>query len=82
MSLDHLPANIEENVQRFADELHISHDEALLQLIQTGLSASRPYSTPPTRSYASFFGIAKGRPSAHGSAEEADRYIEDLRNAW
>jgi len=44
-------------------------------------------STPPVaaattrRSYASFFGAAKG-PGAHGSPEAVDRYIEDLRNEW
>lgn len=41
MSLDHLPASIEQGVQRFADELHISHEEALLRLIETGLTAQR-----------------------------------------
>jgi len=83
MSLDHLPASIEQGVQRFAAELHISHDEALLKLIETGLTVSR-LTTPaaPKRSYASFFGVAKGRPGAHGSPEAADRYIEELRNAW
>jgi hypothetical protein len=41
VSLDRLPASIEKGVQRFAEELHISHDEAIVQLIQTGLAARR-----------------------------------------
>jgi hypothetical protein len=42
MSLERLPANIEQGVQRLADELHISHDEAVLKLIETGLTTIRP----------------------------------------
>ena len=40
MSLD-IPTNIERDIQRFAQE-HITHDEAVLRLIETGLSARKP----------------------------------------
>jgi hypothetical protein len=42
MSFEHLPPSIEQGIQRFADERRISHDEALLRLIQTGLTATKP----------------------------------------
>ena len=41
MSLD-IPSNIECDIQRFAQEEHITHDEAVLRLIKTGLSAWKP----------------------------------------
>jgi hypothetical protein len=45
MSLDHLPSNIEQGIEHFAKQRNLSHDEALLLLIETGLqcapSASR-----------------------------------------
>jgi hypothetical protein len=46
MRLDHLPTNIEQNVQRIADELHIPRDEALLKVIETGLTFIKPAPTP------------------------------------
>jgi len=51
MSLDHLPSNIEQGVQRIANELHIPRDEALLKVIETGISTIRlsPAATLPTR---------------------------------
>lgn len=39
MSFD-LPANLDRDIQRFAETHHISHEEALVTLIKTGLSAS------------------------------------------
>lgn len=36
MSLD-IPSNIERDIQRFAQEEHITHNEAVLRLIETGL---------------------------------------------
>ena len=41
MSLD-IPTNIERDIQRFAQQEHITHDEAVLRLIETGLSARKP----------------------------------------
>jgi hypothetical protein len=38
MSLDHIPPNIEQGVQRFAEAQHISHDEALLRILENGLT--------------------------------------------
>jgi len=45
MSLD-IPSNIEHDIQRFAAEEHITHDEAVLRLIETGLMVRNP--TPRT----------------------------------
>ena len=40
MSLDiEIPTNMERDIQRFAQEEHISHDEAVLRLLETGLTA-------------------------------------------
>lgn len=41
MSSD-IPSNIECGIQRFAQEQHITHDEAVLRLIETGLSVRNP----------------------------------------
>ncbi len=40
MSLD-IPSNIERDIQRFAQQEHITHDEAVLRLIETGLSVNK-----------------------------------------
>ena len=37
MSFEQLPQELEQGVKRFAQELHVSHDEAVLRLIETGL---------------------------------------------
>jgi hypothetical protein len=42
MSLDHLPANLEKDVQIIANELHIPRDEALLKVIESGITEIRP----------------------------------------
>ena len=40
MSLNiEIPFNIERGIRRFAEEEHLSRDEAVLRLIETGLSA-------------------------------------------
>ena len=41
MSLD-IPSNIERDIQKFAQEEHITHDEAVLRLIEAGLSVKKP----------------------------------------
>lgn len=48
MSLEPLPPNLEQGVQRFAAEQHISHDEALRKLIQTGLTTSQTAPRTPS----------------------------------
>jgi hypothetical protein len=45
MSLD-IPSNIERAIERFAQEQHITNQEAILRLIEAGLSIGR--STPNT----------------------------------
>ena len=37
MSFEPLPQNLEQGVNRFAQQQHVSHDEAVLILIETGL---------------------------------------------
>jgi hypothetical protein len=66
MSLEHLPPNIEQGIQRFADERHISHDEALVRLIQTGLTASKPTTVPK----------AADESAAHALAARRERSAE------
>jgi len=41
MSLE-IPSNIKRDIQKFAQEQHISPDEAVLRLLETGLSVSKP----------------------------------------
>jgi len=41
MSFD-IPSNIERDIQRFAQQEQITHDEAVLRLIETGLSVGKP----------------------------------------
>lgn len=41
MSME-IPSDIEREIQRFAQEEHITHDEAVLRLIETGLSVRNP----------------------------------------
>lgn len=40
MRLD-IPSNMERDIQQFAQQEHITHDEAVLRLIETGLSARK-----------------------------------------
>jgi hypothetical protein len=39
MSFEPLPQNLEQGVQRFAQQQRVSHDEAVLMLIETGLKS-------------------------------------------
>src|SRR5664279_6231329 len=41
MSLD-IPSNIKRDIHLLAQQEHITHDEAVLRLIETGLSARKP----------------------------------------
>ncbi|MFZ0313838.1 MAG: hypothetical protein WAL85_14120 [Candidatus Korobacteraceae bacterium] len=41
MRLD-IPSDIEHDIRQFAQQEHITHDEAVLQLIETGLSVKKP----------------------------------------
>lgn len=42
MSFEALPHDLEQNVQRIANDLHVPRDEALLKIIETGITALRP----------------------------------------
>ena len=85
----HIPEDSQRGqvIQMLIAKQHISPEEALERIVDEGLKStlqnkSTGAAIAPRRSYASFFGVAKGRPGAHGSKEAADRYIEELRNAW
>ena len=61
--------------------------EVLERLVDEGLKATTgdqlaDPAVPPRRSYASFWGVGKGSPGAHGSREAVDRYIAELRDEW
>ena len=45
MSFD-IPQYFEPQIEKYAQALHISHDEAVIRLIQTGLSATPPAVSP------------------------------------
>lgn len=79
MSFD-IPPNIEPQIQKFADALHISANEALVRLIQAGLEFEQVSSAETSRpTYHSFFGAAKG---GYGSVEAVDEAIKQLRDEW
>jgi len=74
-------------IASLAARQHITPEEVLTKIVDEVLKTTLQNeptgeAEAPKRSYASFFGVAKGRPGAHGSPEAADRYIEELRNAW
>lgn len=75
-------------IQSLVSEQNLTPEEALMRIVGDGLGGTSEDKlaaegkTSSRRSYASFFGVAKGRPGTHGSPEAADRYIEELRNEW
>ena len=48
MSFEPLPPNLEKGINRFAREHHLSHDEAVIKLIETGLTIVSPPTTMST----------------------------------
>lgn len=88
MSYD-VPQRYKPQIEQVAHAEHITVDEAVERIFKAGLERFAPVipkasgtEDSPGRSYGSFFGVAKGRPGAYGSPEAADRYIEEMRNAW
>ncbi|MBS1725506.1 MAG: hypothetical protein JST51_02210 [Armatimonadetes bacterium] len=79
MSFD-IPPNIEPQVKEFAQAQHISETEALIRLIQAGLSVQKiPPQETVRPSYGSMFGILK---NGYGSPEAVDKAIDEIRDAW
>ena len=79
MSFD-LPPSIKKQVQEFAQAQQISDTEALIRLIQDGLSVlTVPMPKPDRPSYASMFGAVK---NGYGSVEAIDKAIAGERDAW
>ncbi len=75
-----IPANIEPQVQAFAQAQHISETEAVIRLIQAGLSVQKVQVPDVDRpNYASMFGAVK---NGYGSPEAVDKAIAEERDAW
>ena len=54
-----IPLNIERDIQRFAQQEHITHDEAVLRLIETGLSVRNPVPNTAFEQGLGLFGSAE-----------------------
>jgi hypothetical protein len=74
-----LPDDVAKGLIAEATQRHISPEQVAVEQLIRLSPASKP---KPARSYASFFGVANGRPGAHGSPEAADRYIEEIHSEW
>ncbi len=37
-----IPSNLDRDIEKFAQDQHLTHDEAVLRLIETGLSLQHP----------------------------------------
>ncbi len=80
MSFDPLPANIEKGVQNFAAEEHITHDEAILRLIQAGLAVTGEHKTDSKKTGGERPGdLLIGLFSAPADAAVFDEALEDWR---
>jgi len=82
-NMEHFPDSVEQGVQRFADELHISHDEAVLRLIQRGLTNYRPDPEVPRRAATKrpgelLIGLFSG-PEDRAVFDDAMRFSRELR---
>jgi hypothetical protein len=71
MSLD-LPSNVERDIREFAREEHITVDEAVVRLIETGLSAKK---SPPKTVFEQGLGL-------FGSPEDASLLDEVVSIAY
>jgi hypothetical protein len=54
-----IPVEIEREVSQFAQDQHLSRDEAALRLIEQGLSMARRASQPPTELGIGLFGSSE-----------------------
>ena len=81
MSLEPLPPNIERGVERFAQEQHISHDEALLKLIETGLTANKTAVQAGSTANVQIPGLPSEPMSAEDAAivDEAMAFVTEAR---
>jgi hypothetical protein len=77
-----IPSRYEPKIEQIAQAQQITRGEAIDRILDAGLERLTTQDAHPRRSYASFFGVGKGRPGAHGSPEAADKYIQELRNEW
>jgi hypothetical protein len=55
MSLD-IPTEVERSIAQFAQQEHLTRDEAILRLIETGLSVRKPGSRSTTEDGLGLFG--------------------------
>ncbi len=74
MGFEDLPDDIEQDIRRFADEQHLTRDEAVIRLLESGLVATKTKNK---------FGIP-GLPSEPMSDEDAavmDQIVDDAMRA-
>jgi len=74
-----IPDEIALQLEARAAERHITVEQfaaqQLMALVPQGNAGS-------PRSYAAYFGIAKGQPGVFGSKEAIDRYVDEMRSEW
>jgi hypothetical protein len=71
-----IPDDVAKGLMAEATQRHISPEQVAAEHLIRLSPASKP---KPARSYASFFGAAKG---VYASPEAVDRAIEEIRNEW
>ncbi|WP_025226824.1 hypothetical protein [Fimbriimonas ginsengisoli] len=74
-----IPDEVAQGLEIEAAQRHISLEQVVAEQLIRLSPANKP---KPIHRYASFFGVAEGRPGAHGSVEAIDRYVEDQRSEW
>ena len=72
-----IPDDVAKGLMAEAAQRHISPEQVAAEQLIRLSPVSRP--GPAGRSYASFFGAAKG---VYESPEAVDRAIEEMRNEW
>ncbi len=71
-----IPDDVAKRLMAEATQRHISPEQVAAEQLIRLSPASK---AKPSRSYASFFGAAKG---VYASPEDVDRAIEEMRSEW
>ena len=74
-----IPDDVAKGIMAEAAQRHVSPEQVAAEQLIRLSPASKP---KPARTYASFFGVAKGQAGAYGSVEAIDRYIAESRSEW
>ncbi len=72
-----IPDDVAQGLMAEAAQRHVSLEQVAVEQLIRVSPANKP--KPSARSYASFFGAAKG---VYASPEAVDRAIEEIRNEW